>query len=61
MVCKCMATLQVDGKGNEDATWLLINRFASAHVPCGYMSPVVEDKPEKTKRFNIPTLPDQEA
>jgi hypothetical protein len=48
-------------KGKEDAAWLLAARFSSAHVACGFISPLLEETPITTKRFDIKTTPDQDA
>jgi len=54
MVCQCTATLQIDAeKSKEEAAWLLVSRFCNAHVACGYITPLYEEMPQDTKRFNI--------
>ena len=62
MICSCTASISVDmDKGKEDAAWLLAARFSSAHVACGFISPLLEEAPITTKRFDIKTTPDQDA
>lgn len=42
VTCKCDCSFQVDaGDDADDVTnaWALVNRFADAHVACGYMTP----------------------
>ena len=54
MLCSCTATIQLEVDHNkEEAAWLLVNRFTSAHVSCGFMTPLLEELPNPTKRFNI--------
>jgi hypothetical protein len=54
MMCSCTAALQleVDHK-KEEAAWLLVNRFTTAHAECGFMTPLLEELPKPTKQFNI--------
>ena len=46
--CSCEAMLQIDSDW-VDSTWMMIYRFADAHVTCGFMTPredvVVPTKP----------------
>jgi hypothetical protein len=51
-MCSCSASLQLDVEGNEDAAWLLLNRFINAHTTCGFVSPL-PDNEFPTKKFNI--------
>jgi len=61
MMCSCSAAIELDvDKSREDAAWLLVNRFTTAHVDCGFMTPLLEELPNPTKRFNIHTLPEQD-
>jgi len=61
MMCSCSASLQIDVDGpREDAAWLLLTRFSEAHVDCGYVTQLVKEKPEITKRFNLNVTPDQD-
>jgi hypothetical protein len=54
MMCNCSATFQVDTNDeHSSAVWLMANRFATAHTSCGFMTPVITDEPEKTKRYEI--------
>jgi hypothetical protein len=54
MSCSCSAALQIEVDSHkEDAAWLLVNRFTVAHVACGYMTPLMEELPNPSKRFNI--------
>ena len=54
MACSCSASFQIDGAEDRlDAAWLMATRFADSHINCGYMTPVVADEPEKTKRYDI--------
>jgi hypothetical protein len=55
-----MIQLEVD-KSKEDAAWLLLGRFASAHSACGFVTPLLEERPELTKRLNIKTTPEKDA
>lgn len=50
MACQCGASMQLDGV-NEMFTLVMSNRFAEAHVSCGYMTRTA-DAP-KPKRENI--------
>lgn len=52
MVCVCGATLQLDVDDDFPA-WLLTNRFAEAHVKCGFVTPLPSDTPEKTGRYDL--------
>jgi hypothetical protein len=62
MVCQCNATLQIDvEKNREEAAWLLVSRFSNAHVACGFITPLYEEMPQETKRFNIKATPDQDT
>jgi hypothetical protein len=55
MSCQCSATIQLEvDKNKDEAAWLMANRFATAHVECGFVSPLFEEKPTTTKLFNIP-------
>jgi hypothetical protein len=42
MVCgHCDSYFNCDGDEDESsALWMMMHRFANAHVPCGYMTPV---------------------
>jgi hypothetical protein len=54
LVCSCTASITVDlEKNREDAGWLLINRFTNAHIACGLVSPLLEQRESPTKPFNI--------
>lgn len=54
MACSCSAMLNVDvSEDKAEAAWLLVNRFTSAHVGCGYMTPLLEEMPHTTKKFNM--------
>jgi hypothetical protein len=49
-----MASISVDlEKNREDAGWLLVNRFTNAHIECGLVSPLLEQRETPTKPFNI--------
>jgi hypothetical protein len=49
-----MASISVDlEKSREDAGWLLVNRFTNAHIACGLVSPLLEQREAPTKPFNI--------
>ena len=62
MVCSCTATLHLDvSKDREEAALLLVNRFTMAHVSCGFMTPLMEQLPTPTKKFNIKTTNDKDA
>ena len=55
MVCSCGATLHLDvEKTKEEAAWLLVNRFTTAHVSCGFMTPLLEEMPSTKKIIDIP-------
>lgn len=52
--CSCSAAIQIDvEKSREEAAWLLINRFANAHVSCGFISPLLEEAVIVTSTLNI--------
>lgn len=53
MSCACGAQFSLDTEQNEDAIWMLILRFANAHVECGYMTPGTspEVEGEQTKQI----------
>ena len=54
MMCNCSATFQLDADDEHaDAAWLMARRFANAHTSCGFMTPIVMDQPEKTRRYEI--------
>lgn len=54
MVCTCSATLQLDiADDYGTAAWLMVTRFSDAHINCGYITPLVKDKPETTKRYEV--------
>lgn len=62
MMCSCSASLHLDvGVEREDAALLLVNRFTMAHVTCGFMTPLLEELPSPTKKFNIKTTYDKDA
>jgi len=62
LVCSCMASISVElDKGREDAGWLLVGRFSAAHVVCGLVSPLLEQKEKPTKIFNINAKPEQDS
>ena len=47
MVCVCGAGLVVEADDDSDQTtaaWMLINRFANAHVACGFVTSLNNDK-----------------
>lgn len=54
MACSCSASLQLDVDSNEEAAWLLLGRFTSAHTTCGFISPL-PDNEFPTKTLNIKT------
>lgn len=56
MVCVCGATFQLDVDDDIPA-WLLVNRFAEAHVGCGYITPLSSDTPEKIVRYDLKFKP----
>lgn len=51
--CSCEAVFQVEVEDRDEEIWLMAQRFINAHIECGYMNPVKQDTPEKTKRYNI--------
>jgi len=48
----CEATLSL-GSEEESAVWMLVHRFANAHVPCGFVTSIVTDyeEPEVKNKF----------
>jgi len=61
LYCSCTATIQVDvDVDREDAALLLVNRFTTAHVQCGFMTPLMEELPNPKKRFNINIAQDKD-
>lgn len=52
MNCQCGAGIQLDGV-NETFMLFYSTRFADAHTSCGYITPVIKDKPDQTKRYDI--------
>ena len=52
MVCLCGATFQLDVE-DDFPGWFLTNRFAEAHVRCGFVTPAVRDTPEKTTKYDL--------
>jgi len=62
VACQCSAMIQLEvDKSKEDAAWLLLGRFASAHSACGFVTPLLEERPELTKRLNIKTTPEKDV
>jgi hypothetical protein len=63
MVCgKCESYFNADSDDDDAALWVMMNRFANAHVPCGYMTPMhtEESMEEGHKKVIKPRLsPDQ--
>jgi len=58
--CSCSAAIQIDvEKSREEAAWLFVNRFANAHVSCGFILPLLEELPIGTSTLNI-TVNDQD-
>lgn len=51
--CSCEAVFQVEAENRDEELWLMAQRFINSHVECGFMHPVRQDTPEKTKRYNI--------
>lgn len=45
---RCEAHLQMDTE-NEDGAWLLVLRYAEAHVECGFVTPAAktDDQPRR--------------
>lgn len=61
LMCSCSASISVEvEKSREDAGWLLVSRFAAAHVSCGLVSPMLEEQDNPTKIFNIKAKPEQD-
>jgi hypothetical protein len=61
MVCSCTAAFQFEvPEDRAEAAWLLASRFMSAHASCGFVSPLFEEYPTKTKKLNIIITPDQD-
>jgi len=59
--CSCAAAIQVDvDVHREDAALLLVNRFTTAHVQCGFMTPLLEELPNPKKRFDINITQDKD-
>lgn len=51
MMCSCTATLSLDvAEDNDTLGWVMIHRFASAHINCGYMTPMTTDEKSETRR-----------
>jgi len=62
MSCSCSASINLDlGKDKEDAAWLLANRFVNAHAVCGFVSPLNEELPMSTKKYDIKIKKDKES
>lgn len=62
LMCSCSASISVEvEKSREDAGWLLVSRFAAAHIACGLVSPLLEEEPNPTKPFNINVTPEQDT
>lgn len=56
MTCSCTASVQVDMPEDKETMGLvLVNRFTNAHVSCGFMTELREEKPMTTKKFDIKT------
>lgn len=53
MSCNCGAQYQADSVENELLITLWGQRFVNAHQDCGFVSRVVEEEKEKTKRYDI--------
>lgn len=53
MVCLCGASLHINSDAMDDRSWMFVDRFANAHVKCGFIMPAYEDQPETTKNLNI--------
>lgn len=50
MSCSCGADLELDMQGNDELVLIWAQRFTDSHASCGYMAPVVKDKPEEFKK-----------
>jgi hypothetical protein len=52
MTCNCEATLILETEESTESVWLLVFRFANAHVSCGYMTTgeAPESEAETTKK-----------
>jgi len=62
VACQCSAMMQLEfNESREEAAWLLLCRFASAHSACGFITPLLEELPEETKKFNIKTTPEKDV
>lgn len=60
--CQCSAMIQLEvDKNKEEAAWLMLNRFANAHVQCGFVSPLLEEAPATTKKLNIRTTSEKDT
>jgi hypothetical protein len=51
--CLCGALFHVTAEEMDDRLWLLIQRFTNAHVTCGFMTAVAEDKIVPTQQVSI--------
>ena len=62
MICSCGASIAINStKDRDEASWLLCNRFASAHASCGYVTPLKDENPASTKTFNALANPDKDS
>jgi hypothetical protein len=53
LVCTCGASMQFEQSNNEDALWLLTNRFVESHTSCGFVNKLQSDSPDKTERYDL--------
>ena len=60
MTCSCGADLQLDIAHNDTLVMAWAQRFSDAHQGCGYMSPMVTDKPETTRKITPKAQPKRE-
>lgn len=54
MTCSCGADLELDLDNNDTLGMTWAQRFADSHTPCGFMSPLVKDRPEETRVLEKP-------
>lgn len=57
LVCNCGASFQVEQSDNEDALWLLTNRFVEAHTVCGFVTDTKRDRTEQTTKYELKFKP----
>jgi hypothetical protein len=52
MICSCEGTLIMETEDSTESVWLLVFRFANAHISCGYMTTgeAPESEAETTKK-----------